>query len=172
MGLKIFTVLLVLFIAELTFLATKEPKDLTQEKRDFATADISFSTLKGISLTQQGVVNRLEASKVNRFKDHINLYNIKVFHKDENLTHNIQAKSAIYKKESVQFKDLVKYKNSDDLHIFTQLLEYNIAKKEIVVDSPFTMIKDGSKLEGIKLIYDTKYKRLSVEKPHFFSKGD
>jgi LPS export ABC transporter protein LptC len=172
MGLKIFTVLLVLFIAELTFLATKDPKALTQEKRDFATADISFSTLKGISLTLDGVKNRLEASKVNRFKDHLNLYNIKAFHKDENLTHNIQAKSATYKDDNVSFKDSVKYKNSDDLHIFTQLLEYNIAKKEIVVNSPFTMRKDGSKLEGIKLFYDTKNRRLSVEKPHFFSKGD
>jgi len=172
MGLKIFTVLLVLFIAELTFLATKDPKDLSFQEKDIATADLSFDNLKGISITKQGVKSKLEAKKVKKFKDDQILYGIKVYHKDGNLTHNIQAKRAIHKDSKITFKNSVKYKNSQNLHIFTQNLEYNISNKKIIVNSPFTLSKDESKLNGETLIYDTKLKKLSVDKPHFFQKVD
>ena len=172
MGLKIFTIILALFIAELTFLATKEPKDLSQKEKDFTTADLSFSDLKGATITPFGISSKLEAKKVVQFKNKQKLYKIKASHKEANLTHTIKADMAIGEDGLISFKDNVFYQNSQNLQILTQFLEYNTIKKKITAPSAFSMSRGDAKLDGKSLLYDLVSKNISVVKPHFTQEVD
>ncbi|RUM67265.1 MAG: LPS export ABC transporter periplasmic protein LptC [Sulfurospirillum sp.] len=172
MGLKIFTIILVLFIAELTFLATKEPKDLSTNIASGAEANLRFKNLKGESFTKEGKTNKIEALEVIRYKDHEKLYNIKASYNESDIKHTISAKEAIHQDGLVTFKKAVNYENNQSLQIKTENLRYNIYDKTINLDSPFVLQKNNATLIGESLFYRLKDRYMSVEKPKFTQEVD
>ena len=164
MALKIFTIIMALFVAEITFLATKEPKKLKQQKREILNADLTFTNLKGKILDQNGSKGTLQASKAIKYSDYEKLFDIKLSYKDKNLTSNLSSKRAIHKKNRLLFKDSVEYENNQSMKILAKSLEYNLKNKVVSSDQPFHLQKDNATISGENFIYDTKKNLLEIQK--------
>ncbi len=168
MGVKIFTVLLFLFVAELTFLATKEPKDLSHKDEIALQTDLSFSALHGTFMTPEGVTQELHASKAIRYNDHETLEDINASYTEGNLTHQVRAKSATHRDHMIRFEDQVFYQNSQDLRILTQILEYNMTQKVITSPTPFQLWqKRDIQAKGSGFVYDLAQKKLQATQVHY-----
>ncbi len=172
MALKIFTIIMALFVAEITFLATKEPKKLKNKERKILTANLEFDKLKGFSIDEKGVTNSLHASKVLRFDNKEQLFDIDAKYIDKNITHLIKAKEAIHQNDTIVFKERVDYQNSKEIEIVGKNLEYNIKTKVISSAMPFELKKDNTTLYGKNFIYDMKQELLQANKIKYIQKVD
>jgi LPS export ABC transporter protein LptC len=172
MALKIFTIIMVLFVAELTFLATKEPKKLQEKKSEIITSDIEFQNLSGGSIDGVGITNQLSAKKAIKFKTHDELYGIDASFSDKNITHNIKAKKATYENEKVTFENDVFYKNNQSMQIKTQNLEYNTKTEVASSSKSFTLTKGDAMMKGDGFVYDIKNRHFKATKPHYKQEVD
>jgi LPS export ABC transporter protein LptC len=172
MALKIFTIIMVLFVAELTFLATKEPKKLKTEQKEIVTSDIEFNNLSGASIDENGLKNSIKAKKAIKFKTHDELFGIDASFTDEGLTHSIKAKKAIYQNNNITFENDVFYENNQSLTIKTQNLEYNTKKEVASSSKPFILTSKESIMSGDSFIYDMKNKNLKGTKLHYIQEVD
>ena len=172
MALKIFTIIMVLFVAELTFLATKEPKKLQTKKSEIITSDIEFKNLSGGSIDEFGIKNQLSAKKAIKFKTHDELYDINASFSNEETTHNIKAKKAIYEDDKVTFENDVFYENNQSMQIKTQNLEYNTKTKVASSSEAFKLTTDDATVIGEGFVYDMKNRHLKATKPHYTQEVD
>ncbi len=172
MALKIFTIILALFIAELTFLATKEPKNLKHKKEDLFSANLEFEKLKGSTITLDGITNSLKASKAIKYDNKEELYKIDLTYKDTNLTHTIKAEKAIHKDDKLIFKKNIFYENNQSMQIKTENLEYNLKDKVISSKEPFIMSRDDSRLRGDSFVYDMKNRALKAKEIDYTQEVD
>ena len=164
MGLKIFTIILILFVAEITFLSTKEPKKLSSFKKDINYSTIEFTKIKGITITKKGITEKITASKVLKFKTHDELYNISASFQENNISHTLQAKKATYKNGYLTLSEDVHYENNQSLQIKSQELEYNTKTKIATSPGAFTMYSDKGVAHGDTFVYDIKTNRLKGQK--------
>ncbi len=168
MGVKIFTVLLFLFVAELTFLATKKPKDLGHKDEIALQTDLSFTQLHGTFITPKGVTRQIHASKAIRYADHETLTDINASYTEGNLTHQVRAGSATHRNHLIAFEDKVFYQNSQDLRLITQRLEYNMSSKVLTSPVAFKLWqKQDTQIEGSTFRYDLLHKKMQAERVHY-----
>jgi len=172
MALKIFTIIMVLFVAELTFLATKEPKKLKTNKKEIVTSDIEFRNLSGASVDEYGLKNSIKAKKAIKFKTHDELFDIDAAFADEGLTHSIKAKKAIYENNHLTFENDVFYENNQSLTIKTQNLEYNTKTEVASSSKAFILTSKESTMRGEGFVYDMKNKNLKGTKLHYTQEVD
>ena len=164
MALKIFTIIMALFVAEITFLATKEPKKIKVEAKKELQADIVFTNLQGKMLDENGSKGELKASKATRYNDHEKLFDININFKDENLSNHLRAKEAIHKDGKMIFQKSVEYENNQSMKILSQNLVYDMKKKLISSNLPFHLLKDNATISGESFRYDTKNRKVEIEK--------
>jgi LPS export ABC transporter protein LptC len=172
MALKIFTIILALFVAELTFLATKKPKELNHKKKQIITSDIEFTNLSGANIDKFGVKNHINAKKAIKFATYNEMYDIDASFSEKNLTHNIKAKKAIYKDEYLTFENNVIYENNQSLYIKTQNLEYNTKTEVASSSKAFILTSKESTMRGEGFVYDMKNKNLKGTKLHYTQEVD
>jgi len=166
-GLKIFTIILILFIAEITFLSTKEPKTLKVSKEDINYSTIEFTALQGSSISKDGISERIVASKVMKFKTHDELYDLNTtFHK-EGVQHRVSAARARYQDALLFLKGDVLYENNQSLHIKSEELEYNVKTKIVKSPSPFILTSNKGIMRGDSFEYDMNNAALKGGKMHY-----
>ncbi len=167
MGLKIFTIILILFIAEITFLSTKEPKVLNVSKEDINYSTIKFIGLQGASIDANGISERIVASKALKFKTHDELYDLNTtFHK-EGVSHTLIASQARYQNELLFLKGDVTYENNQSLHIKSEELEYNVKTKIVTSPSAFRLTSNKGIMIGDSFVYDMNNTSIKGEKMHY-----
>ncbi len=167
MGLKIFTILLILFIAEITFLSTKEPKVLKTSKKDINYSTIEFTGLQGCSIDEDGISERIVASKALKFKTHDELYDLNTSFQKKDITHHLSALQARYKNDHLYLKGNVLYENNQSLHIKSEELEYNVKTKIVKGSSAFTLTSNKGIMIGDSFEYDMNNEALKGEKMHY-----
>ena len=167
MGLKIFTIILILFIAEITFLSTKEPKNFKVSKEDINYSTIEFKGLQGCSISDEGISERIVATKALKFKTHDELYDLNTtFHK-EGVAHTIRAKHARYQNTLLFLDGNVTYENNQSLQIKSEELEYNTKTKIVTSPSAFKLTSDKGTMMGDSFEYDMNNAHLKGEKMHY-----
>jgi len=166
-GLKIFTIILILFIAEITFLSTKEPKILNISKEDINYSTIEFSGLQGCSINEEGVSERLVASKVLKFKTHDELYDLNTTFHEDGVIHTLSAAKAHYQNTLLTLKGDVAYENNQSLHIKSEELEYNVKTKIVTSPSAFRLTSNKGIMIGDSFVYDMNNSSIKGEKMHY-----
>jgi LPS export ABC transporter protein LptC len=156
MGLKIFAIVMMLFLAEIVFLTTKEFKDKKSDRNDIDFTDIAFEDIKGYLITKDGCKSKLEAKKLLKYKNHAEAYQVKTEFLKQDKKNYIQANKAIIKDDIIHLTDHVNYENNESLHLKSEDLVYNSKTKETIIDTLFTLTTDRGKVDGNNLIYDQK----------------
>ena len=154
MAVKIFAIILLLLIMEITFLSTKEPVtlEISHPKLDFS--DITFENLDAYLFTVEGLRGELEASRALIYKDHDELYDIYaiLYFSDHNDT--LSARKADYRGEILHLSDDIVYRSNDTFLLKSNDLVYNIDTEVAVSQTPFLLEQNSSKATGDHLIYD------------------
>ena len=167
MGLKIFTILLILFIAEITFLSIKEPKILKTSKKDINYSTIEFTRLQGCSIDEHGISQRIIASRALKFKTNDELYDLNTTFQKNNITHQLSATKARYENDHLHLKGDVIYENNQSLAIKSEELEYNVKTKIVKGSSAFKLTSNKGIMIGDSFEYDMNNEVLKGEKMHY-----
>jgi LPS export ABC transporter protein LptC len=163
MGLKIFSIFLILFIAEITFLSTKKPKELKISKKDINYSTIEFRGLQGCSIDKTGISERITASRALKFKTHDELYDLNTTFIEENITHKLTAKRAYYQNNIFRLTKEVNYENNQSMQIKSEELEYNTKTKIAESKTPFILTSKQGEMHGKTFIYDMKQGKIEGE---------
>ncbi|HIP59246.1 MAG TPA: LPS export ABC transporter periplasmic protein LptC [Campylobacterales bacterium] len=154
MALRVFAIAIVLFLAEIVFLTTKDFKDSSSDRKDLDFTDISFENIQSYLITKEGCEAKLEASKVLKYKDHAKIYDIKTEFTRQNRQNNIQANYALLKGDIIHLTGAVHYEDNASLVINSEDLVYNTKTKIVTIDLPFTLTSQNGNVQGNNLIYD------------------
>jgi LPS export ABC transporter protein LptC len=169
MALKIFAIAMVLFLAEIVFLSTKDFKDNSNDRKDFDFTDIAFENIHGYHITKDGIEAKLEASKLLKYKDKAEAFKIKTELTHQNRKSNIIAKKALIKDDIINLSGDVNYEDNTSLEIKSQNLVYNTKTKISTIDTPFVLTSNQGNVKGNNLIYDQKNGTIKAKKIHYIS---
>ena len=156
MALKIFAIVLVLFLAEIVFLTTKDFKDIKSSKKDLEFTDITFENMHGYTITKEGINSELKASKLLKYQNRVIVYDVDTdfLHKDEQ--NRIHANKALLKEDNIHLTGDVHYENNTSLDIKSKDLVYNTKTEIATIKSPFILNTQSGVIKGNNLIYDKK----------------
>jgi LPS export ABC transporter protein LptC len=166
-GLKLFSIILILFIAEITFLSTKEPKILKVTKEDINYSTITFTKLQGCTIDDKGISQRISASKALKFKTHDELYDLNTSFQKGDLKHTLLADKANFKNSILYLTGNVLYENNQTTRIKSRELEYNVKTKIVKSPVAFTLTSNKGIMQGKSFIYDMQNKELKGEGMHY-----
>ena len=167
MGLKIFAIILILFIAEITFLSTKEPKTLHVSKEDINYSTIEFIGLQGCSIDKEGISARIVAAKAFKFKTHDEIYDLNTSFHHQNTLHTLVANHARYQNALLLLNGNVLYENNQSLHIKSEELEYNIKTKVVKSPTDFALHSNKGIMIGSHFVYDMQEQLLQGGKMRY-----
>ncbi len=167
MGLKIFTIILILFIAEITFLSTKEPKVLKTSTKDINYSTIEFTQLQGASIDKNGISRHISASKALKFKTHDALYDINTTFEQKGVTHHLQAQKMHHRENMLTLTGKVLYENNQSLHLKSEKLEYNVKTKILKSPSTFKLTSNQGIMIGERFRYDMNKQKIQGEKMQY-----
>jgi LPS export ABC transporter protein LptC len=167
MGLKIFSIILILFIAEITFLSTKKPKELKVSREDINYSTIEFRGLQGCSIDKTGISERITASRALKFKTHDELYDLNTTFTEENMTHTLTAKQAHYQNDIFRLTKEVNYENNQSMRIKSEELEYNTKTKIAQSPLPFTLTSKQGDMKGDTFVYDIHNGKIEGKQMHY-----
>jgi len=167
MGLKIFSIILILFIAEITFLSTKKPKELKVSTEDINYSTIEFTGLQGCSIDKTGISERIVASHARKYKDHDELDNLNTTFIQNGLSHTLTAKSARLQNDILHLTKEVHYENNQSLRIKSEELEYNTKTKIAQSHTPFTLTSKQGNMQGDRFIYDMRHGKIESKQIHY-----
>ncbi len=156
MALKIFAIAIILFLAEIVFLTTKDFKDSSNGRKDIDFTDITFENIHSYHVTKEGLRAKLEASKVLKYKEHAKIYDIKTEFTHKNRQNNIKANEALLKGDTIHLLGDVNYEDNASLEIKSEDLLYNTKTKIVTIDVPFRLTSQSGNVVGTNLIYDQK----------------
>ena len=167
MGLKIFTIILLLFIAEITFLSTKEPKTLQSSKKDISYATIAFKGVQGYSIDANGISEQLVASEALKYQYHDELYDINTTFHEGNLTHHLTAKQARHENGIFHLRGEVLYENNQSMQIKSEELEYNTHTKMLKSPSAFVLRSRQGDMCGDTFVLNTQKHAMKSKGIHY-----
>ncbi len=167
MGLKIFSIILILFIAEITFLSTKKPKELKVSKKDINYSTIEFRGLQGCSIDKTGISQRITASRARKFKTHDELYDLNTTFIENNISHRLTAKRAHFKDDIFRLTKEVYYENNQSMQIKSEELEYNTKTKIAESKTPFTLTSKQGEMHGDTFVYDMQHGKIAGKKMQY-----
>jgi LPS export ABC transporter protein LptC len=167
MGLTIFTIILALFIAEITFLSTKEHKLLPTSKEDINFSTITFEGIKGYHIDKEGISEHIIASQARKFADHDELDDVQLSFEEENLTHHIQAVKANLKDGIFTLQEKVVYTNNQPIELKSEELFYYTKSKILKSPSSFEMTSSQGTMHGDNFVYEMQKKQITGTKMHY-----
>jgi len=154
MALKIFAIAIILFIAEIVFLTTKDFKESTTDRKDIDFTDITFEKIQSYHITREGCKAKLEASEVLKYKDYAKIYDIKTEFTHKNKQSHIKADKALLSGDRIHLLGDVNYEDNESLEIKSEDLLYNTKTKIVTIDVPFRLTSQSGNVAGNNLIYD------------------
>ncbi len=153
MGVKIFAIFTFLFMFEIIFLNTTQFKS-TAKRKNIDYTDISFDKIDSYLITEKGVSSTLNSSKVLKYKDHIELFDINAMLTKNSKKNYIKADKSIIKEEIITLKGDVRYESNDSIEIKSENLQYNKKSKIVSNNEAFTFNSKNGNVKGSNLFYD------------------
>ncbi len=163
MVVKIFAIVVLLLVMEITFLSTHEPITLELKQPKIEFSDVTFEKLHAYLITTQGLRGDLRARKAQTFKtrDELEEVNATLFFSDHR--DYIRAGKALYLPETLHLQEHIVYDSNHSLLFKSDDLVYNMQNGIAVSQTPFTLDKDGEHAQGRSLRYDTKRRHVTAE---------
>lgn len=169
MALKVFAIALMLFLAEIVFLTTKDFKDGNTHRENLDFTDISFENIHSYLVTKEGCDSKLEATQLLKYKAHVEVYDVKTEFLHKNQQNNIQAKKAILKGDLIHLIGDVNYENNASLEVKSEDLVYNTKTKISTTDTSFILTSDQGSVKGENFIYDQINGTIKAQNIHYKS---
>ncbi len=169
MALKIFAIAIILFLAEIVFLTTKDFKDHESLRDDIDFTDIAFENIDGYLITKNGIEVKLKASKVLKYSDKSKIFDIKADFLHQNIKNQITAEEATLKEDIMELNKNVHYENNNSVQIDTQNLVYNTKTEIITAKFPFTLTSNKGDVKGDSFIYNQKNGIMKAQKIKYTS---
>ncbi len=169
MALKVFAIVIVLFLAEIIFLSTKDFDSNKNERKDIDFTDIAFENIQAYLLTKDEVVAKLEAKRVLKYSQKSEIFDIKTEFLHKNLKNSIVSDKAILKGDTIELSGDVHYENNNSMKIDTQNLMYNRKTEIIQTTYPFVLTSLRGDVEGEGFIYDQKNNNIKADKIRYKS---
>ncbi len=163
MVVKIFAVILLLLVMEITFLSTQEPITLQVTQPQIAFSDVTFEKLDAVMITTEGVKGELRAERALSYKNRNELYRIdtKIYFSDH--TDYLRADKAVQRPDMIHFINNVRYDSSHSLLLKSDDLVYNMQKDIAVSHTPFLLQRESSEAKGRYLEYHAKERYVKAE---------
>ena len=156
MVVKIFAIILLLLVMEITFLSTQEPVTFEIKHPKIAFSDVTFEKLDAALITTEGIKGQLRADRALSYKDRNELYKIdtQIHFKDH--TDYLKADKAVQRPDMLHFINNIFYDSNHTLLLKSDDLVYNIKTDIAISRTPFVLVKDGSEAKGTYLEYHSK----------------
>ncbi len=155
MAVKVFAIILLLLIMEITFLSTKEPVTLEIKQPKLNFSDVTFENLNAFLFTPEGLKGELEASKAQIYKEHDELYNVHSIFWFDDHNDTLRADKARYRQKILHLMNNISYRSNNTFLLKSDDLVYNIDTEIAVSKTPFSLEGNHSKATGSYLVYDT-----------------
>jgi len=153
-GVKIFAIFTFLFLFEIIFLNTNKFKDTSKRKNNLDYTDISFNNIDSYLITKDGVSSTLKASKVLKYKDRIDLFDINAMVTKNSKKSYIKADKSSIKEDIINLTGDVKYEDNNSIEIKSENLVYNKKSKIVTNKEPFVFNSKQGDINGNNLYFD------------------
>ncbi len=154
MALKILILVLLLFIFEITFLTTKEPKVFEELKQDINFTDITFDHIRAFLVTEEGVTGEVTAAKVKKYATFSELFDTDARFVNRGELDHLRSDYTRFENDLFTFSDHVLFENNASLKIKSHKITYDIRKRIAISHTPFTLTSPEGNATGDKLFYD------------------
>jgi len=138
----------------MVFLLYQKPYDIVESKNSKDTPSIEMINMVNYSITQDGISHIVKASKVLRFIDRDEFYNIDATRKSKKtLLENLKANSGVLIGDDLKLNGNVNYQNSDSVKFRSQEANYNLETKVFKTDVDFVLEDNRSVTHGTSMVY-------------------
>jgi len=145
------------FVAIMVFLLYQKPYDVVKSKSSKNSPNIEMINMVNYSITKDGISHIVRASKVLRFVNRDEFYDLDGIKKSKDLLlENLKADSGLLIKDDLKLVGNVYYKNSDSVKFKSQEANYNLKTKVFKTDVNFTLEESRSVTRGTSMVYKTK----------------
>ncbi len=169
MVIKVFAIVIVLFLAEIIFLSTKDFDNSQNDKKSIDFTDIEFENIQAYLISKDGVDAKLEAKKVLKYSQKSEIFDIKTEFLHKNLKNTITSNKAILRDDIIALNGDVHYENNNSMKIDTQNLVYNTKTEIIETNSSFILTSLKGDVRGESFIYDQKSGNIKADKINYKS---
>ncbi|MBL0686500.1 MAG: LPS export ABC transporter periplasmic protein LptC [Sulfurospirillum sp.] len=155
MAVKFLYYFIFIFIGIMLFLLYQKPYDtqLTEESKNEPNIDMFDAT--NYSIAEDGISHIIKASRVLRFLNHDEFYNLDITRKEQSgLSDNIKADSGKLVKDNLYLEGNINYRNSDNVKLRSQRAEYNLKTEIAKIDADFVLENNKITTYGTSLVYD------------------
>ncbi|HIP44016.1 MAG TPA: LPS export ABC transporter periplasmic protein LptC [Sulfurospirillum arcachonense] len=144
------------FVGIMVFLLYQKPYDVVKSKNSKNSPNIEMINMVNYSITEDGVSHIVRASKVLRFVNHDEFYNVEATRKSKKtLLENLKADSGVLVKDDLKLEGNVRYRNSDSVKFKSQKADYNLKTRVFKTDVDFTLEDNRSITYGTSMVYKT-----------------
>ena len=138
----------------MVFLLYQKPYDVVKSKNSKNTPNIEMINMVNYSITQDGVSHIVRASKVLRFIDRDEFYNIDATRKSKKtLLENLKANRGVLIEDDLKLDGNVNYQNSNRVRFVSQEADYNLKTKVFKTDVDFVLEDNRSIIHGASMVY-------------------
>ena len=169
MALKVFAIAILLFLAEIVFLTTKDFKDNGNIKKDIDFTDIAFENIEGYLITKDGVESTLKASQLLKYSQEVQIIDVQTNFLKKDLHNQITADYATLKGDIITLSGNASYENNESMQIKSQDLVYNSKTDIVSGTTPFTLSSLQGNIWGDDFLYDQKNGKIEVTKIRYES---
>ena len=162
MVIKIFAVVLLLLVMEITYLSTQEPITLQirQPKIDFS--DVTFEKLDAYLITTERIKARLTADRALTYKTRNELYDINATLHFDDHDDSLVAQKAIYRPRTLHLINDIVYDSNHSLLLKSDDLVYNTHTDIAISHTPFRLEQKRAVAEGSYMEYHAKTRHLKA----------
>ncbi len=140
----------------MVFLLYQKPYNVAQSKDSKDNPNIEMINMVNYSITEDGIAHVVKASKVLRFVDRDEFYNIDTIRRTKStLLEKLKADSGLLVKDDLQLAGDVRYLNSDSVQFQSQEADYNLKTKVVKTDVDFMLKDKRSITRGTSMVYNT-----------------
>ena len=115
------------------------------------TREILFENFSLFEVKENLPEQKLFATKSTKYTDYLEMKEMNLTDKDG---HTIESNQAIYKENEIYMNNNIRVTRADGLTFSTEILSYDLKRKEIETFTPFSLDYNGSSIKGKTLKYN------------------
>lgn len=156
MAVKIFAIILLLFVLEIAFLTTHKPITLEIKNTPIDFSNVTFENINTYIVTKEGIKATIWAKKALAYDTRNELYNTQSTLYNPTHIDYIKADKVIQNGEDLHLFGHIRYESNTSMLLKSDELLYNTKTKIVKSLSPFTMQHQELDSKGENFVFDTK----------------